>query len=505
MKMTIKSAAQYHDHSSYDRYKLGGHRLDWSNQPRAFKKYAGVDPIPLPGDVRLPEEGLFHLFDEKDLPDRPGEVTLEDLSKVLLMAYGPTATARYPEGDFYFRSAASAGALYPTEVYVATGGVKGLENGLYHFAVRPHGLHPLRAENVMGSLAPIIPSCGSETPVVTFFLTAIFFRSAWKYRDRAYRYHLLDTGHVAENLILSLHALGLPCHVTYDFDDEKANRLLGLDPMKEVVLAAVSVSSPLEPLAAGSAELAPLSEKIAEASRVSGREVDYPAIREIHRAGTRAGMDPGSPPDMVGELGLSFQGTDWVARTSDRPDVMGLGDVLFQRRSHRNFVKRPVQWDDMTALVEALRAPEYKVSGRTLSWEQTLCIGFLAVGVEGLVPGLYGIDPKKKTYGLIQLGEWGEMMAKICLDQAWLKNAGVHFLFLSNPDVLDRAWGARAYRYAMMSAGRLGERLYLAATTRGLGCCGIGAFYDLEAAELLRLKKGGRLLYLVAAGVVKRV
>ncbi|MFZ7110863.1 MAG: SagB family peptide dehydrogenase [Desulfatiglandales bacterium] len=503
--MTIKSAAQYHDHSSYDRYKLGGHRLDWSNQPRAFKEYAGVNPIPLPGDVRLPEKGLFHLFNEADQSEIPGEMTVEDLSGVLLMAYGLTATARYPEGDFYFRSAASAGALYPTEIYVASGGIKGLENGLYHFAVRPHGLHPLRAENVMGSLASIIPSCASKISMVTFFLTAIFFRSAWKYRDRAYRYHLLDTGHVAENLVLSLRALGLPCQATYDFDDEKANRLLGLDPMKEVVLAAVAVLSTLEPPAAGPAEFPALSERFTEAGRVSGREVDYPAIREIHGAGIRIGMASGPSPDMADALGLSFQGTDRVLRTSDRPHVMGLGDVLFRRRSRRNFVKSPVQWEDMTALVEALCAPEYRISGSTPPWEQMLCNGFLAVGVEGLVPGLYGIDRKNKTYGLIQPGEWGEMTAKICLDQAWLKNAGVHFLFFSNPDVLDRAWGARAYRHVMMSAGRLGERLYLAATARGLGCCGIGAFYDLEAAELLRLKKGGRLLYLVAVGVVKRI
>jgi nitroreductase len=69
---------------------------------------------------------------------------------------------------------------------------------------------------------------------------------------------------------------------------------------------------------------------------------------------------------------------------------------------------------------------------------------------------------------------------------------------------LQRAWGPRGYRYAMMTAGRLGQRLYIAATAMGLGCCGIGALYDGEARELLGLNESSRLLYLVAVGVVKR-
>jgi SagB-type dehydrogenase family enzyme len=95
-------------------------------------------------------------------------------------------------------------------------------------------------------------------------------------------------------------------------------------------------------------------------------------------------------------------------------------------------------------------------------------------------------------------------MARICLDQIWLANAALHFLFLANLDSLEKDWGPRGYRYAMMTAGRLGERLYLIASALGLGCCGIGAFYDQEAANLLGLDEANRLLYLVAVGTIKR-
>ena len=140
--MTIKTAAQYHDHSSYDRGKMTGHMLDWSNQPGVFKRYEGIDPVLLPKEVLLPEKRLSRLLRQTDVKGEAGEVTVEDLSRILMVANGLTARARYADGDFYFRSAASAGALYPTEVYVSAGAIRGLDSGLYHFAVRPTAFTP---------------------------------------------------------------------------------------------------------------------------------------------------------------------------------------------------------------------------------------------------------------------------------------------------------------------------------------------------------------------------
>jgi SagB-type dehydrogenase family enzyme len=105
--------------------------------------------------------------------------------------------------------------------------------------------------------------------------------------------------------------------------------------------------------------------------------------------------------------------------------------------------------------------------------------------------------------GRLKAGFFTEAMAGVCLDQGWLANAALHFLFLADLERLDERFGPRGYRYAMMTAGRLGERLYLLATAMGLGCCGIGAFYDGEARQLLRLKETEKLLYLVGLGPIK--
>ena len=76
---------------------------------------------------------------------------------------------------------------------------------------------------------------------------------------------------------------------------------------------------------------------------------------------------------------------------------------------------------------------------------------------------------------------------------------------MTNLEEIDRTWGPRGYRYAMLTAGRIGQIIYLGATALGLGCCGIGALYDGEARDLLGLNNESALLYLVAAGPVKQM
>jgi len=339
---------------------------------------------------------------------------------------------------------------------------------------------------------------------LTFFLTAIFFRSSWKYRARSYRYHLLDTGHVAENLILALKALGIPWNLSYDFDDGMVNHLLGLDETKEVSLAVAHVPEDDNISDENEQEIMELPEEILKASRVSENEIDYPEIREFHSAGTDLVSEATSKKEMIHDLGLTPD--PWTKNTypSAWPEIMHYPEAGFHRRSRRNFIKEPVRQDCMMALVESLCIRDFANPVKESAYNRSLCIGFLAGHADGMAPGFYLLDTVRESIGLVAPGSFTERMARICLDQAWLANAALHFLFLADLDVLDRIWGARGYRYAMLRAGRMGERLYIAATAMGIGCCGIGALYDGEAAQLLGLNKTSRLLYLVAVGPVKR-
>jgi SagB-type dehydrogenase family enzyme len=493
-----KTGTQYHQETSYDRHNMSGHFLDWANQPGVFKDYEGIEAVPLPREVALPKTSLSSIL--AGSAEMQGSLDITVLSRILLLTNSLTAKARHPGGDFYYRSAASAGALYPTELYVAAFGMEGLEDGLYHFAIHRHGLHPLRWGNFASHLLEWTREQEDRAPKLTLFLTAVLFRSAWKYRARSYRYHLLDTGHVAENLVLALKAEGLPVNLSYDFHDQSVNRFLGIDETREVTLAVAHVLGH-EALSERKGEKVPaLSEAIREASVVSRAEVDYPAIKAVHQAGAEIVEGTAATAEMVEHLGAAPERWRRIEVPPVTPESLDYPDAVFRRRSKRNFVNKGVAKDDMGFLLQALCAKD--AADRQ---SRSVAAGFLVNQVKDMAEGFYLLDPAHDGVGLVAEGAYTEKMTRICLDQMWLANAAVHFLFLANLDVLDRTWGARGYRYAMLQAGRLGQRLYVASTALGLGCCGIGALYDGEAASLLGLNENSRLLYLVAVGTVKRM
>jgi SagB-type dehydrogenase family enzyme len=500
--MTI-SASQYHHQTSYQRDKMTPSRLDWPNQPNVFKDYPGLTPIILPSNLPLPEEKLSSILERRDAQDTLEQIDSETLSLILRLTSTITAKAIHPGGDHFFRSAASAGALYPTEIYVAIHSVTGLDDGLYHFAVHRHCLYPLRTGDLSGYISRTTQTPENKRPTLTFFLTAIFFRSAWKYRDRAYRYHLLDTGHVMENLVMGLKVLRLSHSLSYDFDDERANHLLGLDETKEVCLAVTHVYAGHAVSTSGDQQLDSLPEAISSASRVSVREIDYPIIREFHKPNDSKTIQATPEPETLQGLGVAPE--NWKKKISPTiwPEVMDYSEALYHRRSKRNFVKEAISRDSHAALVSSILMEMSPLIVASVEYDRSLFVGFLAEDVEGMEPGFYLLDFAEKTIGLVKRGFFAERMAHVCLDQMCLKHAAVHFLFLANTEYVDHIWGARGYRYVMLEAGQLGQRLYVCATAMGLGCCGIGAFYDEEAATLLGLNKASSLLYLAAMGPVK--
>ncbi|MCP4666656.1 MAG: SagB/ThcOx family dehydrogenase [Deltaproteobacteria bacterium] len=505
MNPNTPTAAPYHHLTSYQRHNMSGHVLDWENQPDLYKTYSHAESVPLPKDVRHRKTKLSQVLKEGSPEANPRVPDMDDLARIFSLAYSMTAKARHGGADFYYRSAASAGALYPTEIYAAASGVQGLDDGLYHFSVARHSLFRLRKGDLSSHIAGAIRPTPRKSPILTFFLSAILFRSAWKYRERSYRYHLLDTGHVAENLIVTLKALEFPSVLSYDFDDHAMNRLLGLDERKEVCLLVCYVpgNTPVEK--AIESDLQELPKDFKSASQVAHHEIDYPAVREIHEAGSSFVTQPGSGPSMADQLGLRSHGFTNLGPPNTWPETMDWADAFRHRRSRRNFVPHSISQESARALVACLALPEASLSSGVRDYSRLVGMGFLAGNVDHLDPGFYLLDASKGSFGMVRPGVFTDKMAHVCLNQAWLAHAALHFLFMADLDALDQYWGARGYRYAMLESGRLGERLYLAATAMGLGCCGIGAFYDFEAAELLGLKKGSRLFYLVGVGPVRSI
>ncbi len=488
-------AAEYHTLTSYDRRKRSGRSLDWANQPEPYKRYAGLRTIPLPGKVKPPEIMLSSLLGPARRRADPPAISLDDLSLLLLLTLTFTARSR----DFLFRSAASAGALYPTEIYLAAREVSGIEDGVYHFDIRDHGLTPLLRGDANRGLRAATRMEGNDHPILTFVLTAVYFRSAWKYGDRSYRYDLLDSGHVLENLVLALKALQLGFSCSYDFDDDAVNRWLGLDEKSEAALAVLHVG--------GSGGFPPPQgiEAVQVPAGSSGRGAekdglgDYPLVREIHRSGVGRHSRDGEIVEPGGNAPPAAAARRVITGPFDWPEVMNYPEALSRRRSRRNFVRRPAGREALMALMSTASSVDPEEKG----YLQPVLAGFAAGAGESVEPGFYLLDPEGKSAAPVRSGLLMGEIAEACLDQMWLANSALHFIFAADLDRIDRSWSARGYRYAMLSTGRIGQRLYLAATALGLGCCGIGAFYDRELGKILNLQESLSVLYLVAIGRVK--
>lgn len=163
---------------------------------------------------------------------------IAELSILLQHTYGITGQLPVAGGGTQFlRSAPSAGALYPAEIYMGIRQVAGVAPGIYHYEVLEHSIALLTEGDPTEALYEVC--CRQEqarNAAVTFFVSGTFERTKRKYGERGYRYVLLDVGHLSQNLCLSCTSLGLGAMTTCGFYDDAASTLLRLDGITEAVL-----------------------------------------------------------------------------------------------------------------------------------------------------------------------------------------------------------------------------------------------------------------------------
>ena len=165
---------------------------------------------------------------------RDTALRLADISQLLWSAQGLT----HPRG---YRTAPSAGALYPLELYIVAGNVSDLGPGVYHYQPATNRLTRIRGGDQRRPLArsALGQSWIANAPAVVVF-AAEYARTTRKYGERGDRYVHMEVGHAAQNLFLQAEALGLNTVVVGAFRDEQLGGVLNIpDGMEPLVLMPV--------------------------------------------------------------------------------------------------------------------------------------------------------------------------------------------------------------------------------------------------------------------------
>ena len=193
--------------------------------------------LPVPrrdGQVSL-ETALLHRRSVRQFKE--DALRLDEISQLLWAGQGIT-TARG------LRTAPSAGALYPLEVYLVVGRAEQLRAGIYHYRMQHHILTEITAGDLRDDLcrAALRQQAVARAPV-TFALSAIYKRVTGKYSERGIRYAHMEAGHVAQNISLQAVAIDLASVAIGAFRDREVHRLLQLRP-DESPLYLLSVGRP---------------------------------------------------------------------------------------------------------------------------------------------------------------------------------------------------------------------------------------------------------------------
>ncbi|KAB0243068.1 SagB/ThcOx family dehydrogenase [Microcystis aeruginosa EAWAG127a] len=494
----ISIAQYYHERTKYDPQTIASKSkgLDWSQQPYPFKEYKigqTFDLKPYLSRQTVPKKGDFW----------------RHISRILGCSYGLTAKIATMGSPLYLRSAPSAGGLYPAEVYLISRGTEFLPAGLYSYQGQSHSLLLFWESDVWTNLQsacfwnPVL-----ENTDIALVTSAIFYRSAWRYEDRAYRRIFLDTGHLLGNIELSASINDYRAHLIGGFNDSQMNELLYLDSEKESVMTVI----PLADLLNIRQNLPPSTTALPSTTTTL-----YPKIAEgellnsLHQATIiakdekiEANITPSNWEDKYNfpfclKVSVTSRSVNWGE------DLIDLESTILKRRSTRAYSGASLSLDELRALLHFTYQPQDYASQNLDPnpdyFDLDLLETFIAVSaVTGLEEGCYYYAPKAQELRQIRFKNFQQELHYLCLGQDLGRDAAAVVFHTADLSKAVAKYGDRVYRYLHADAGHLGQRLNLAAIHLGLGVSGIGGFFDDQVNEVLGIPSDEAVIYITTLG-----
>ena len=506
----IECVRRYHQQTKhrFGRYANGPQTLDWALQPSPFRRYAGTKQIKLPFSKDDLEIAYCDLYTQENV--KPKKFNLDSIGTLLELSMGLSAWKEYHGERWALRCNPSSGNLHPTEAYVITTGATGLDPGVYHYASYDHVLEQRCIFNVDHNTS----GAPQNDPGLLIGLSSVFWREAWKYGERAFRYCQLDTGHALAAIRYAGAILGWKAELICDSEDSTIEQLLGINRDQDygaaerehpdLLLELVPINSAnghdsIEKLVRYSQR----GEWLGSANILDHRHLyDWPIIEEVAQA-TRSlakstglrWMPPNLPPPVPCTSKLTAK------------------EIIQRRRSAQQFdAITAIEADDFFRMLDMLLPRPKTPPWDALPWQPKIHLALFVHRVNGLEPGLYILLRNEQVLdtlktALIDSLEWRRVegapnhlnlyrlvkanaqkaAATLSCHQRIASDSAFSLGMLSEFDAALEN-GPWTYKHLYWEAGILGQVLYLEAEAMDLQGTGIGCFFDDPFHEMLGIK-----------------
>ncbi len=493
--------------------------MDWANQPDPFRRYAGTELIPLDHPPMAEEPRFDQLGDPSSIPPAPiDRSTVSQLfyDSLALSAWKQAGTSRWA-----LRVNPSSGNLHPTEGYLIAGPIDGLAQapGVFHYAPREHGLELRRplSETDWQTLTDGLPP-----GAVLVALTSIYWREAWKYGERAFRYCQHDVGHAVGAIAYAAAALGWRVRLLESAGDEDLAVLLGVHEQSgpdaehpDCLLAVYPHDASFD--TAEQADFAIASGLRAAMEQTPARGEPNALSRE---------HTPWPIIDAVSSATCRSDGTDAPLFSSWHSEARNPSAQLpIRPLSARRIIRSRRSAVDMDGTTHIARDTFYRMMLRTcprgsdapfstLPWTPAIHLAIFVHRVDDLTPGLYLLARRAEQMGKLRSAVRGEgdflwhkppecpadlelyelvhadarNAARVVSCQQNIASDGAFAIgMLAEFDDRLAEIGPWFYKRLFWETGIIGQTLYLEAEAAGIRGTGIGCFFDDSMHELLGL------------------
>jgi len=517
MSSAIDTILNYHESTKHylDHYARSLGYLDWANQPDPFRRYEGAPCVALEHGDNSQGPLYRDLFTR---PITPSPVTYQTLSKLFYYSMSLSAWKKIPDGNAWsLRVNPSSGNLHPTESYLIIGqqAASNIKSGLHHYNSYLHALETRRFfdEHLWNVLACEVPENG-------FFigLSSIYWREAWKYGERAYRYCHHDVGHALGAITIAAASLGWGVQLIDSLTDKDISILLGIEDQVGIEAEhadCIVVVYPndkrgeiesnkgqrLSMLAENAFEKIHNLPLLGEINQLSENHHEWPIIDDVSLAARKMQNEHANRSNGPSMLPLKASVLSQCNETAFQ--------IIRQRRS-------AVAMDGETSMDRSvffgmLQRLQYQNSlpFECLPWEPTVSLFLFIHRVRDLESGLYVLvrhdsheaslrqsinadflwkQPQGNPEGLrfyLLAPQNVEEAAKVISCHQDIAADGVFSLgMLARFDDVKNK-GAYSYPRLFWECGLIGQLLYLEAEAAGIRSTGIGCFFDDVMHEVL--------------------